>query len=139
MLEAAAESVALNPLRVLVAEDDDDLRALLIAGLELEGHRVVDLEDGFELEDYLELSNRQVSRRLQPDVIVTDEQMPGRTGLEVLREARSQGLTCPCVVISGFADETLRAAVEKLAPAFVLRKPFDLEEVIELVARVARR
>ena len=72
MLAATAMTAVPMRLRVLVAEDDDDLRCLVVDGLEREGYRAIELEDGFELEDYLELSNRQVSQRLQPDVIVTD-------------------------------------------------------------------
>jgi CheY-like chemotaxis protein len=140
MSDASPDDRAATPrLRVLVAEDDDDLRALLIDCLEKEGYRAIELEDGFELGDYLELSNRKVSKRLQPDVVITDVQMPGRTGLDVLREARQQGLTSPCIVISGFADESLREEDKKLEPAFVLAKPFDLDEVVALVARVAGR
>jgi DNA-binding response OmpR family regulator len=69
-------------------------------------------------------------------VIITDFQMPGRTGLDILVEARAKGLTCPFIVISAFADENLRAAVQALGPTYVLQKPFDLEEVVALVAQV---
>ena len=139
MLAAPNEGPASQRLRILVAEDDDDTRALLVEGLEDEGYRAVELEDGFELLDYLELSNRLVSRRLQPDLVLTDVQMPGRSGLDVLREARRQGLTCPFIVISAFADEGLRVAARTLEPAYVLPKPFGLEEVVALVARAVSR
>jgi len=139
MLAATAEKETPQRLRILVAEDDDEARDLLVESLDREGYHAIELEDGFELSDYLELSNRTVSRRLQPDLILTDVQMPGRTGLEVLREARRQGLTCPCILLSGFAEEALRAAAQTLGPAYVLRKPFDLEALLALVARVAGR
>lgn len=125
-------------LRILVADDDDDFRSLLIEMLEQAGHRVIEIEDGFELEDYLELSNRSVSRRLQPDVIVTDVRMPGRSGLEVVRDARRAGLMCPVIVLSAYSDEALRDEARALGRMVVLSKPVDADEVAQLVWKMTQ-
>ncbi|MGI5860904.1 MAG: response regulator [Myxococcales bacterium] len=126
-------------LRVLIAEDDDDLRVLLAQTLEEEGHDVVELEDGFELGDYVEVSNRSVTGRTRPDVIITDVRMPGRDGLEVVRQARKAGLTCPIIVVSAFADAATRQASAELGDATFLAKPLDVNAVAASVSRVARR
>jgi len=139
MLSATDSAAASQRLRILVAEDDDDTRALLVAGLQHEGHNAVALEDGFELGDYLELSSSQASNELEPDVVLTDLQMPGRSGLEVLREARRQGFTCPFIVVTAYADASLCAAAHSLEPAYVLRKPFDLDQVVALLAQATGR
>ncbi|MBI5542540.1 MAG: response regulator [Deltaproteobacteria bacterium] len=139
MAWASIESGTGGKLRILVAEDDDDLRELLVRGLEVEGHHVVELEDGFELGDYLAVLHTTGSKKLRPDVILTDVRMPGRTGLEVLREAREQGLTCPVIVLSAYADRSMREAARELEPMMVLAKPVEVDFLIGLVAKSARR
>lgn len=126
-------------LRVLIAEDDDDLRALLAQTLEQEGHDVVELEDGFELGGYVEVSHRSVTGRIRPDVIITDVRMPGRDGLEVARQAREAGLTCPIIVVSAFANPAIRQASAELGDATFLAKPLDVEAVAASISSVARR
>ena len=60
----------MSPHRILIAEDDDDLRDLLTEVLS-RGHVVVALEDGFELADYLELTRMPGTRVPAPDLIVS--------------------------------------------------------------------
>lgn len=137
-ISAAGQLAAPRP-RVFLAEDDDDLRDMLTKILKAEGYQVFDLEDGFELSDVLELSNRKVSKRVQPDVIVTDMRMPGLTGLDVIQEARAAGLTCPIILMTAFVDETLRAAVKKLPFTHLLPKPMDLDKMLGLLWQVVPR
>jgi len=136
---SASSSDTASSLRVLVADDDDDFRLLLISTLEQAGHRVVEIEDGFELGDYLELSSRSVSGRIVPDVIVTDVRMPGRSGLEVVREARRTGLTCPIIVLSAFFDDEVRNSAKQLDSTLLVPKPVDADRVADLVRSVAQR
>lgn len=125
-------------LLVLVAEDDDDQRALLVEALERDGHRAVELEDGFEFGDYVQVSRNSLTGRTRPDLIVTDWRMPGHDGLEIARRAREAGLGCPIIVISAFTDPAIRRAADALGGATFLAKPIDVEEISALVARVAR-
>ncbi len=124
-------------LRILVAEDDDDYRALLVEKLEQAGHQVIEIEDGLELEDYLRLLLSGSIRRVRPDVIITDVRMPGRSGLDVLREAREGRFECPVIVLSAFLDRALRTEAQKIGNTVLLNKPTDLDVVVNLVSVMA--
>ncbi len=108
---------------VVVADDDEELRELLVAGLAREDRRVVELEDGSELRDYLAFF---ALKGHVPDLVVTDVHMPGESGLEVVSWARAQGLSCPFIILTGHADERLRAAGVRLGATRVLGKPQTL-------------
>ncbi len=122
------ETGAARP-RLLLAEDDDDLRALLELALGQE-FDVVAMEDRLELLDYLELTQKRPPRVRAPDVILTDLCMPGGAGLELLEQIRALGIACPIGLMSAFADpETGKKALAKGANFFV-DKPLDVDELI---------
>ncbi len=122
-------------LRVVVAEDDEDLREALVIGLEHEGHRVIALEDGYELLDYVRLaSGKGILTIAKPDLIIADVRMPGQTGLDVLDEARREGLACPILVLTGYNSPDVHRRVSELGNAILLIKPVALERLAEAVA-----
>lgn len=112
----------LSALRVLVVDDDEDLREALVDTLAALGHLVATAKDGL---DALE----QVAR-WHPDVILFDLEMPLCDGEELRR--RLQGLTAArLVLMSGVSDVAQRASrlgVEHL------KKPFDLRELAHWLA-----
>jgi len=114
---------------VVVAEDDDELRELLVGALSGEGRQLVEVEDGSELLDYLEFIAARGVQATLPDLILTDVQMPGANGLDVVSYARARGVTCPFVILSGFADERLRAAAVLVGGTQVLSKPQSLQAI----------
>ena len=116
-----------RPLRILLAEDDEAMRAMLTLTLARAGYAVVALEDGYELADYVSLTQVCGGPLQPPDLIVSDIRMPGRTGLEVLAQAQSVGLTCPVILLSSFADEETREEARRLGVSAFLDKPVDLE------------
>src|SRR6202012_2793365 len=85
--------------KILVADDDDGVRAGLVANLELEGYDVTEARDGAE-------AMRVIAE--QPfDLIVSDVVMPAATGVEVLSALRKQRLDTPLILISAFVSEAL--------------------------------
>ncbi|MBJ6763698.1 response regulator [Corallococcus sp. H22C18031201] len=122
-----APPAAPRALRILLAEDDDAMRALLVRALSRAGHTVVEVEDGFELSDYVEMMAGQGGSLEPPDVIVSDVRMPGCSGLEVLARLRRRGLTCPVLLLSAFADAETHAEAQRLGAHALLDKPVDLD------------
>jgi CheY-like chemotaxis protein len=120
-MEAEARS-----LRVVVAEDDDDMRAVmceLIAGL---GVEVDSASSGGELVKLL-TDDRPI------DLVVTDVRMPWMTGYSVALSARNSGLGVPIIIVTAFPDEALAKQVESLGSAVLLAKPFLPDELLALV------
>jgi len=106
-------------MRVLIADDDTELRELIADAIAALGADVVCAASGGELEDEL-TSGRPF------DVVVTDVTMPVRTGLEVMQWARSTGIVCPIVVMTALRDDQTTAQVEALgAHVVLLHKPFS--------------
>ena len=114
---------------VVVAEDDDELRELLLGALETSHRKLVEVEDGSELFDYLEFIASRGLEATLPDLILTDVQMPGASGLDVVRWARAHGVRCPFIILTGFADDRLTAAALALGGTRVLSKPQSLEAI----------
>jgi DNA-binding NtrC family response regulator len=123
-----------NPM-VLLAEDDDDLREMLTARLQREGLRVVEVEDGYELRDYLDLC-RPGGDLSEPDLVITDIRMPGETGPEAL--AHSTFLHAPVMIISGFVGPELRSAAAIAGVAAIFEKPVDLDLLMVAIRRVLK-
>jgi CheY-like chemotaxis protein len=106
-------------MRVLIADDDPELRELIAEAIAATGADVVCAASGGELEDQL-TSGRPF------DVVVTDVTMPVRTGIEVMQSARAAGIMCPIVVMTALRDEETAAQVAALgAHVVLLHKPFS--------------
>jgi CheY-like chemotaxis protein len=121
---------------VVVAEDDDDLRELLVGALASPELRVVELEDGGELRDYVAFLERHGAPPRLPDVIVTDLRMPGASGLDVIAWARTLGVRCPVIVLTAFPDASVHARAAGLGGVTVLEKPIELAALRLAVGQV---
>ncbi len=113
--------------RILVAEDDEDTRNVVVTALVEEGYDVIAVEDGRQLVECLEIIARDALR--SPDLIAMDIHMPGPSGLELLDGLRSAGWVTPVVIMSSTVSREVRARVERAGAAAVIEKPFDLFEL----------
>lgn len=115
--------------RVLLIDDDEDLRSVVSSALEALGYDVKAVEDG--------RAGLNELRSRSPDVLVVDFAMPGMNGAEVARQAREISPKLPIVIASGYADtDAIERAVGK--DAILLRKPFRVDELLEAVAEAAQ-
>ncbi len=110
--------------RVLLAEDDLELRKLLSSELRHDGYAVIEVGSGTDLLDQL-ASDLIESNQPRFDLLVSDVRMPGWSGLEVLGGLRRAGVRLPVVLITAFGDGHTRRTAQQLGAA-VLDKPFDL-------------
>ena len=114
-----------DPPLVLVVDDDESTREMLVMALTEEGYRAGEARDGREAIRFIADS--------RPDLVLLDVRMPGMTGPELLTLLRHQHPSLPVVLTS--ADPRLvREAVHEGA-AGILLKPFDLDQLTETVAR----
>jgi CheY-like chemotaxis protein len=124
--------------RVLLAEDDADLRWLLSEALQREGHDVVEVSSGFGLEGAIRdsLSRCESNRAPDIDLIVTDVRMPGRSGLDVLSWLQQTHNPIPSVVVSAFCSPEVRKRAEQLGVRAVVEKPLGLARLRELLRTI---
>ena len=105
-------------LRVLVIDDDEDLRLLARKALERGGHLVMEASDGEE--------GLRILESERPDLLVLDLNMPGMDGFEVLRRVRAhdQFRQLPVVVLTALGDEASAHTSFQLGATDFLAKPF---------------
>ena len=114
--------------RILLAEDDDSLRAFLSRALQRAGYEVTACADGDEalaaLDDH------------QWDLLLTDIVMPGVDGIEVARQAAARQVDLRIMFITGFAAVALAAGDQAPPGSKVLSKPIHLREIVAEVERM---
>jgi CheY-like chemotaxis protein len=115
--------------RVLVAEDDDDLRALIVWGLGTDGYDVVEARNGREAIDEVAGSLLLDEGERPPDLIITDVRMPGVTGVSLLAGIRARGWRIPIIVMTAYDIETMRPEADRLGADVVFSKPFDIDDL----------
>jgi two-component system, OmpR family, response regulator MprA len=123
--------VEATPARVLVVEDDENVRQTLDSALRFAGHEVVTTADGDEALD--EISARE------PDLIVLDVMMPRVDGLTVCRLLRERGYRTPVLVLTARHEVSDRVAGLDAGADDYLAKPFALDELLARVRALLRR
>src|SRR3954469_6915712 len=117
-------------MKVLIADDHAILR---------HGLREI-LADGFKDIEFGDAANTQQTldqlNRKQWDILVLDISMPGRSGLEVLREARERWPRLPVLVLSSAPEEQLAIRVLKTGAAGYMNKQSAPEELVEAIRKL---
>ena len=126
-MSSSGPSVPPAARRILVVDDDEGMRAGLVANLELEGYRVEEAHDGAQ-------AIEMISQRSY-DVILSDVVMPNATGVELLSALRRQRLETPFILVSGFVSEALVTRALDDGLFAMLYKPFAMERILKVVAR----
>ena len=108
-----------------VIDDDESFREALVESLSSLGYKA----DGFiSAEDYiLAISGKSF------DCIVSDVHMPGMSGLDLLKSLAARGSTTPVVLITARSDPNLEAKVAAAGAGCLLRKPFEINELIRCI------
>ena len=119
--------------RLLLAEDDFELRELLADVLRADGHEVVEARDGNELWALLSQERENESGVCPFSMIVSDLRMPGLTAFEVLSRLRGELSTTPVILITAFGDASTHLRALHLGASRVLDKPFDCDQLREAV------
>ncbi len=117
-------------MKILVADDDRLIRAMLNDLLAELGHQVVAAADGAEAVS--------LCARESPDLLILDFLMPKLSGLDALREIRGAGHEVPAVLLTAITDGTLRGVEGAEAIEVLLEKPFSRRTLARALARAAR-
>ncbi|HEY8925736.1 MAG TPA: response regulator [Polyangia bacterium] len=124
----AAASVWRASKRILVAEDDLEMRQVVREVLAAAGFEVHEVSSGVAL-------LAQLAADGNFDLIVTDVRMPWISGEHVVRMARRAGFAMPVLIMTAYADEALEQLLDGLPDVILLEKPFDLQELVEAAHR----
>lgn len=122
---------ALRGLRVLVVDDDPQVRALFVEVLRQAGAIVESSGLAAEAVKFFDAGT--------PDVVVTDLRMPVHDGVWLLHEAHRRAPAVPVIAISGHVKDFDVRRLRSEGFADVLAKPLPLDELTNSVARVAAR
>jgi len=114
-------------LRILVVDDDENIRSILNDILTLDGHQVTEAESGQKAVEYFSPEKF--------DVVVTDLGMPGMSGWEVARFIKEKDPVMPIVLISGWGGQIDNKKLEEYKIDYMLSKPFNLEQIRSVLAQ----
>lgn len=115
------------PFDILLVDDDSDFRSMTVRSFRLRGHNVAEAANG---EEALEQLKSSVF-----DVAVCDLNMPGMSGVELLREIKGRGCDTEVVMLTGAA--TIQTAVDamKLGAHDYLTKPAEIDELLVVIGK----
>src|SRR5512135_946918 len=120
-------TMARMPGTIFLAEDDDDMRALISMALQNDGYDVIEAKDGAELLELLAGASSSPMRR--PDIIVSDVLMPCYSGLGVLAALHKSSWNIPVILITARRDESVIRDAMRLGASAVVHKPFDIDDL----------
>jgi two-component system OmpR family response regulator len=118
-------------MRLLLIEDDEKIGAFVSRGLEQEGHRV----------DWVKNGNDGLAFGRTPgyDAAIIDRMLPGRDGIDVIRQLRAEKVTTPIIVLSAKSAVDDRVAGLDAGADDYLTKPFSFAELVARLQALSRR
>lgn len=113
--------------RILVVEDEDGVRSIVVRALGMCGYDIVEASDGDEALDIIE------TEREKFDLVLTDIMMPEMDGPTLIEEAGDKLKGAKVVFMSGYAEAAMRDKLNTIEDARYLQKPFTLTSVASVV------
>jgi DNA-binding NtrC family response regulator len=119
----------MNPYqKILIVEDDESIRKLLQSRFEREGFQIVQagtVDEGLS----------QLHKNPDVSVILLDYRMPGKNGVEMLKEVKAKDRSPKVIMITGYSEKTTAIDALKMGASDYIEKPFEMEEVVHSVKR----
>ncbi len=116
-------------VRILLADDSETILLLLRTRLEMEGHQVETATDGQEVIDKVDAGS-------PPDILLLDAMMPGKSGIDALRELRAAGIDTPVLIVSAHTEGGDGGDHEDLSISGYIAKPIDFDQLFKLIAEL---
>jgi len=112
---------------ILIVEDKESMLRMLSEALETEGYSVITARDGEEGIEKL--------KQKKIDMVITDLKLPGKNGLEVLRESKSLNPLSPVIVMTAYGSIETAVRAMKMGAYDFLTKPVDIDHLLLLIDR----
>jgi two-component system, OmpR family, alkaline phosphatase synthesis response regulator PhoP len=122
-----------SPIKVLLIEDEAEIRELLVGQFEYSGFSVQAVESGKDILVHLE--------NFRPDILILDYVMPIKTGPEIMKEIRANihfG-SLPIMMLTGLTGEDQKISAFELGADDYVTKPFSSKELVARVQALCRR
>lgn len=119
--------------KILIVEDEKDIRKMLDYNLEKEGFKTITTDDG---EEAVRLVNKE-----RPDLVLLDLMLPGMDGLEVCKTLKKDSKTAniPIIMLTAKTQESDKVVGLELGADDYVTKPFGIRELIARIKAVTRR
>jgi DNA-binding response OmpR family regulator len=117
--------------RILIADDSETILLLLRTRLEMEGHEVATAADGQEVVDKVDAAS-------PPDILLLDAMMPGKSGIDALRELRAARIETPVLIVSAHTEGDNGTDHADLSIDGYISKPIDFDQLFEKIAELTR-
>lgn len=119
--------------KILIVDDSASIRAAIKIALSGEGHAVSEAANGAE--------GLEKAKSIGPDLVITDLNMPVMDGLTMIRHLRADPALAgtPIIFLTTESDAEIKAQAKAAGATGWMVKPFDLEQLISVVAKVLAR
>src|SRR5579864_5608213 len=117
--------------KILVIDDEADMRFAVRMLLERSGHSVMEAENG---EDALAKIDEG-----KPDLVLLDMRLPGMDGIQILQKVREKQKDLPIIMVTGYGNVELAEQALKLGADHYLSKPFHNKELIDVIQQVLEK
>ncbi|MDJ0661759.1 MAG: response regulator transcription factor [Crocosphaera sp.] len=133
-------SSVVNTHRILVVEDEDVIRDMIVLALEDEGYDITAVSDGRTALNFLQQEdNNPKTTEIEFDLLILDLMLPQVNGLDICRLLRYQGNIIPILILSAKASETDRVLGLEVGADDYLTKPFSMRELVARCRALIRR
>lgn len=117
--------------RILMIEDEPNIRELVSYNLTANGYEALMAEDGIQ--------GKEMAEKERPDLILLDIMLPGKNGYDICKELRQEGNNTPIIMLTAKNDEIDKVLGLEFGADDYLAKPFGIRELMARVKAVLRR
>jgi two-component system response regulator (stage 0 sporulation protein F) len=131
VIEEPSPQQPVEPYRVLIVEDEDDLREVLVEAFEQRGCKVFSAQNA--------RTAQMLAQTAKPDLVLSDVKMPGGDGIELFEALKKMSAIPPAFVfMTAYEDERTQKTVEE-NHLILFRKPFDMMDMINQTLEASQK
>ena len=120
-----------NMKKILIIEDEENIRELVTYNLKANGYEAIEAEDG--------LTGITQVYKAKPDLILLDIMLPGKDGYEICRELRQDNIKTPIIMLTAKSEEVDKVLGLEFGADDYVAKPFGIRELLARIKAVLRR